>query len=248
MGIKFKKSQKQKKIFILGSTGFAGFAVTRKLIEMGFQNIYCLYRNENKKTRMFQGLNTSAITFLQGHKFPITILAPSFIWGPGDQIYVPTFVERLKKKQLLYIGKEVEMDFIHVNDMVDGILRCFFNRKAYNQDFIFNGPKPFSFHKYIKKIAEYTGFPQPPFSVPVPVMLVIGFMMEVTARFVNLFSPHFRPLITRFQVYLFSKPVNVKYEKAKKELGFDPKIDFSQGIEELREYVRECSLPGINPH
>lgn len=351
MVIEFTDSQKQKKVFILGATGFIGFAVTKRLVEMGFGDIHCLYRSESKKDEWFREIDTSAITFLHGdakqldvlrkgvegadivfnasglatdwgikqevwevnvdapkamvrmieelgalthyiqitsagiygftkevktevsplvkfdrfytaskveihswlqeeiksgHKFPITILAPSIIWGPGDQIYIPSFKDRLKSKQLFYIGNGEGMDFVHIDDLVDGILRCFFNEQAYNQEYILSGDEPFTFHEYIEKIAEFSELPAPTLTVPVPVVLAVGFLMECLARFVNIFSPRFRPLITRLQVRLLSQPLRLNIDKARSELGYDPKIDFAKGIDGLREYVYQCSISGID--
>jgi nucleoside-diphosphate-sugar epimerase len=351
MVIEFTDSQKQKKVFILGATGFIGFAVTKRLVEMGFENIYCLYRSESRKDKMFRGIDTSAITFLhgdatqldvlregvedadivvnasgqatdwgikqevwevnvdapkamvgmieemgalthyiqitsagvygfakevkteasplvksdrfytaskveihswlreeikRGHRFPITILAPSIVWGPGDRIYIPTFKDRLKTKQLFYIGKGEGMDLVHIDDLVDGILRCFFNEQAYNKEYILSGYEPFTFREYIEKIAEFSELPPPTLTVPAPVVLAVGFLMECLARLVNIFSPRFRPLITRFQVRILSQPFRLNIAKARSELGYDPKINFAKGIDGLREYVRQCSLSGID--
>jgi nucleoside-diphosphate-sugar epimerase len=344
MIIEFTASQKQKKVFILGATGFIGFAVIKRLVELGFSNIHCLYRSEMKKDEMFRGIDTRAITFLhgdaaqlnvvrkgvegadivlnasglatdwgikqevwevnvnapkamvrmieemgtpthyiqitsasvygfakevkteasplvkndrfytaskveihrwlqeeikRGHRFPITILAPSIVWGPGDQIYIPVLKDRLKTKRLFYIGKGEGIDFVHIDDLVDGILGCFFNEQTYNEEYILSGHEPFSFHKYIEKIAEFSELPSPNLTVPMPVVLSVGFLMESLARFVNIFSPHFRPIITRFGVRLLSQPFRLSIAKARHELGYDPKIDFAKGIEGLREYIRQ---------
>ena len=351
MVIEFTDSQKQKKIFTLGATGFIGFAVTKRLVEMGFGNIHCLYRSESKKDEWFQGIDISAITFLhgdaasldvlrkgvvdasivvnasglatdwgikqevwevnvdapkamvrmieemgtlthyiqitsaaiygftkevktetsllvkndrfytaskveihswlreeikRGHKFPITVLAPSITWGSGDQIYIPSFKERLKTRQLFFIGKGEVMDFVHIDDLVDGILRCFFNEQAYNKEYILSGNKPFTFHEYIEKIAEFSELPPPTLTVPVPIVMAVGFLMECLARLVNIFSPRFRPLITRLQVRMLSQPFRLSIAKARSELEYDPKIDFAKGIDGLREYVSQCSLSGID--
>ena len=74
MKAEFNESQKSRKIFILGATGFIGFAVTLRLIDLGFKNIYCMYRDEKKKDQLFSGLNTSSITFLHGDVSQMEVL------------------------------------------------------------------------------------------------------------------------------------------------------------------------------
>ncbi len=346
MKAEFNESQKGKKIFILGATGFIGFAVALRLIDLGFKNIYCMYRDEGKKDQLFSGLSTSSITFLHGdvsqtevlrrglenaeivfnasgaatdwgikreiwgvnveapkamvrmiedmkasthyihvtsasvygfskalktedsplvkkdrfytaskvelhswlrkemkrdHSFPVTILAPTIVWGPGDRIYIPVLKERMKAKQLFYFGKARKVDFVHINDLVNAILRCFFNENAYNKEYIISGSEAFTFEEYICKIAEFAELPPPKFRLPLWLCMSMAFMMESLARLINLFRPSYRPMLTRLQVLLLAKPLNVSIAKAREELGYEPEIDFAEGLVGIKEYCRTCS-------
>ena len=74
VNVELAPSQKEKKLFILGATGFIGFAVTRRLVDLGFKNIHCLYRKERKKDKLFQGMDASGITFLCGDVSQLDLL------------------------------------------------------------------------------------------------------------------------------------------------------------------------------
>jgi len=74
MKIQFTSRQKKTKIFILGATGFIGSALIKRLVALGFTNIWAQYRNENKRAELYRGINTSAITFLRGEVSQIDML------------------------------------------------------------------------------------------------------------------------------------------------------------------------------
>jgi nucleoside-diphosphate-sugar epimerase len=176
----------------------------------------------------------------------ITIIAPSIVWGPGDQIYIPSIRDRLKTGQMFYIGKEQGMDFVFIDDLVAGILLCFFNRKAFNQEYILSGPEPFTFTEYIDTIAEFAGTARPKIRIPYPAAYLFALIMEGLARLVNVVQPRFRPLLDRFQVYIFARPFHLKIVKAGSELGYQPRTTFAKGRAVTGQYISCCPFRGLD--
>lgn len=327
------------KIFIIGSTGFIGFALTKKLLSLGFKNIFCSYRYENKRDNLFKNIDLKNITFIKsdlndfdslktgivdasviintsgyvsdwGQKkdfvevnvecinsilktiksknqksqyihitsasiygfgtglkteidefvksdefytftkvdaafllrmyikilndIPITVIAPTIVWGEGDQIYIPAIQQKLKQRMLCYISSVQKVNFVHIDDLVTGIIQTINNSKAYNQEFIMDGPSPFYWKNYIDKIAEFSNLLKPIITIPYIVMLIIAIIIERITKIINIYYPDIYPFITKLQVFMFSKPINVSSEKAKKEINYNPKIDFDSGIQLLK--------------
>ncbi|MCD6507332.1 NAD-dependent epimerase/dehydratase family protein [Candidatus Poribacteria bacterium] len=343
----FSEPQKEAKIFIIGSTGFIGSAIIRRLVKLGFRDLHCLYRSEERREKVFSGIDTSSITFLQGDvsqqeilrrgidgaaivlnasgiardwgdrrefwlvnveapkaivhmieemnapthyihittaavygfstdlaeplktessslvrsdrlytaskveihswlrermsgnpSFPITVLAPTIVWGPGDNAYLPLIKESLRRGKLSRFRDALPVDFIHIYDLVDAILLCFFNERSYNEEYILTGPESFTFERYIEKVAEFASLPPPRREISVRTALMLAGIMEGVARFINLFRPGYRPSMTRLSVLLLTTPLHVSGAKAERELGFRPEIGFADGIESVREYVQ----------
>ena len=123
---------------------------------------------------------------------------------------------------------------------------CFFNKRSYNKEFIINGSTQFTFTELIDNIARFCELPPPKKRVSASFMMIMASMMEFKARIINIFKPHYRPLITRFQVRILSEPLRLNSDFITKELGFKPKIDFKQRIEGLKDYVIQCSSTGLD--
>jgi nucleoside-diphosphate-sugar epimerase len=176
----------------------------------------------------------------------ITILSPSIVWGAGDQTFLPTFRDRLRKGQMLYWGRHKPLDFVHIDDLVDAILLCLFNERTYRQEYIINGPESFPLRNYVGKIAEYSKLAPPRLSLPFSMALLISRVMEGWARLINPFKPHYRPLLTQFQVYLLAEPLKLVIAHACEELGYRPRIDFSAGLHGLKDYIRKSKFAGLD--
>ena len=81
--------------------------------------------------------NTLATKYLLSlHKknnFPVTILRLYQAYGPGQDTnrLIPFIIKScLKIKNSLFIGKNNQRKFVHVNDIVRSILKCFKNNRA----------------------------------------------------------------------------------------------------------------------
>ena len=138
------------------------------------------------------------------------------------------------------------MDFVHIDDLVDAIMLCFFNERAYNDEYIISGPAPFTFRQYIERIAEFSGLPPPRVRVPFFAVMAVAFAMEYSASLINVVWPRFRPPITRFQARMLAKPLTLSFTKARDGLGYRPVVDFDSGIAGAREYISECDFGGID--
>jgi nucleoside-diphosphate-sugar epimerase len=177
----------------------------------------------------------------QDHSFPITVLAPTIVWGSGDRAYVPGIREQLERGQMVYFRGADAVDFVYIDDLVDAILLCFFNERTYDQEYIINGPRRFTFEEYIQKIAEFSELTPPKRTVPIWLANGIAGVAEGMQRLGRSQDPDQRPVLSRLQVLLFTKAMKASIAKAKEDLGYDPQIGFKEGIGGLREYVQQLS-------
>ena len=142
---------------------------------------------------------------------------------------------------MMYFAGAEPVEMVYIDDLVDAVLLCFFNKRACNQEYIISGPARFTFKEYIAKIAEFGVLPAPRLRVPIGLALGMASVAEAIARIVNLFQPSFQPLITRLEVRLLSMPLGASIEKARKELGYSPEVDFAKGIDGVKEYVQQVA-------
>jgi len=147
---------------------------------------------------------------------------------------------------MLYWGRHKPLDFVHIDDLVDAILLCLFNERTYRQEYIISGAEPFPLRDYVDKIAEYSKLPPPRLCLPFSAAFIAALIMEGWTRLINPFKPHYRPLLTQFQVYLLAEPLKLSIARPREELGYQSRIDFAAGLHGLKDYIHKSNFAGVD--
>ncbi|NBS90731.1 NAD-dependent epimerase/dehydratase family protein, partial [bacterium] len=112
---------------------------------------------------------------LQYHKdkgYPIVVLRPGFIYGPRDRTVLPRLMEKLKTKEVKYIGSSsYAMNNIFVGNLVQAAFLALDNPNAVGQVFNLTDGEKVSKKRFITTIAKGMNLPTP-FFLPVPLWLV----------------------------------------------------------------------------
>jgi len=172
---------------------------------------------------------------------PITVIAPVIVWGPGDHVYIPGIRSRLAQGTMMNFAGAKPLAFVHIDDLVDLILLCLHNPKAYGRQLIADGPDRFTMQSYADKIAEYAGFPPATRNVPIWLAMPLATVAETTTRWANRRNPEKEPDLTRLQVLLFTKPLPGIAPGAESDLGYAPSRTFENAIEGIRDYVQSLA-------
>ena len=84
-----------------------------------------------------------------------TILKPSIIFGPKDK-FINLFYTMVKYLPvILLISPYAKFQPIYVNDVVEIIIKSFYDKKTFNKSYDLGGPKIYSFFEIIKLIALF---------------------------------------------------------------------------------------------
>jgi len=163
-------------------------------------------------------------------------LRPSAIFGEGDNILVPTLVERAKKGKMKYIvGKgENRMDFTYVGNVAQAhiqaaehlTLKSPLAGKAYfvtNQD-----PKPF--WGFMGDICEGLGYPRPRIKLPYLLILFVLMVFEyLILPLLNLFMKIQTDLtVNRIKLSACNRMFSCK--RAKEDFGYVAAVSMDEGM------------------
>lgn len=162
----------------------------------------------------------------QRYGIPFTIIRPEFVYGPGD-FHVLGLFKAIKCRRFVLLGHaDSLLHPTYIDDLVQGIHLCTDNEKAVGKIFLITGNKPITVKKLAKTIAEELDVRLPKIRIPLLFAHVTAKIMELgTTIFAN-----FEPLLTTSQVNFFTENRAFSYEKARKELGYFPKVDFREGV------------------
>jgi len=162
-------------------------------------------------------------------QFPAAIVRPGFIYGRGDRHVVPRLVERISagKMKLIGDGQRV-LNNTYVGNLVDAILLAMDNEAAIGQIFNVRDERLVTRAEFVGAIADYLGKPHPG-RVPEWVARTMVKPIEGIAR---LRGASEAPMLTQGRIKFLTLNLDFSIDKAKHLLGYQPQVDFRDGIGE----------------
>ena len=170
-------------------------------------------------------------------KIPLTVIRPTFTYGPGDLHHLPLF-RLIKRGFFIYLGDgQASIHPVFVDDLIEGVRLCIAHGPS-SDIYIMGGEKIFTIQEVVSSLAQLLGVKQPHWHLPLHAARFSALAFESAAKVL-----HFEPPLTRSRLALFTQHHGYSIAKAKKELGYQPKTKLCQGLEQTIHWYREqCHL------
>lgn len=171
-------------------------------------------------------------------------LRPHVVFGPHDQRLLPALLQRARAGKLkLGVGAGDKLsDFTYVSNLVDATLRAA-DRLAPDSPiagqayFITNG-EPMEFFAFVDAVLVKLGMPKIRGRVPFAVAYSVAAVKEAwdTLKGGSLGN---EGSFSRFSVRYMCTHHYFSIDKARRELGYEPKVSIAEGIERTMRHLRE---------
>ncbi|NYZ75623.1 NAD-dependent epimerase/dehydratase family protein, partial [Candidatus Micrarchaeota archaeon] len=153
------------------------------------------------------------------------ILRPTIIYGPGFDEGFASVVRSVKKGSMKIIGGGLNrVPFVHVDDVVRAVvlaLRTKNSRQAYN----IAGADVITQKEALAEVAKQVGA-RPPFKhISRGRAYFLAWIEETLAQLLGR-----RPRLLREHVYILSEDRIFSVQKARKRLGYRPRVSFKKGL------------------
>ena len=169
-------------------------------------------------------------------------LRPHLIFGAGDPHLVPRLLDRARKGRLRQVGNGQNwVDMVHVQNVVDAHLladQALRQGRAGGQAYFITNGEPVQLWSWIRDLLQEFGLTLPHRRVSESLAYGIGAGLEGLYKMARLKS---EPPMTRFVARQLATSHTYSIEKAKRELGYNPKISMQQGTREVVAAFRERS-------
>jgi nucleoside-diphosphate-sugar epimerase len=161
------------------------------------------------------------------HGLPAVILRPGFIYGPGERHALTRVVEKIQtgKMKLLGPGDRL-LNNTYVGNLCDAIMLAIEKPGIDGETFNIRDERLVTREEFVHTIADYLQKPYPR-HVPERIARIAVGPIEAIARLRGRQTP---PLLTRAQIKFLTLNLDFSIEKAKRVLGYRPKVDFREGI------------------
>jgi nucleoside-diphosphate-sugar epimerase len=171
---------------------------------------------------------------MREHGLPAVILRPGFIYGPGDRHALPRLIEKIQTGKMKFLGRgDRLLNNTSVDNLCDAILLAIEQPNVVGETFNIRDERLVTREEFVNTIADYLGEPHPRHVPEWLGRLLVG-PIEALARLRGQDSP---PLLTRAQIKFLTLNLEFSIAKAKRVLGYRPRVDFQDGIIAALDYA-----------
>jgi nucleoside-diphosphate-sugar epimerase len=161
-------------------------------------------------------------------QLPAVILRPGTFFGPGDRLHFGRMADRLRAGKGIIVGRgDNALPFVYVTDVVQGLLLALDVEHAVGQAYNISNDQPMTQQEFLGAIAQEIGARPPSTHIPYRVLYLAGDLAE---RLSPPGRSKSQPMVTRLGVKLFGTDNRHAIDKARRELGFAPRVPIREGV------------------
>jgi nucleoside-diphosphate-sugar epimerase len=176
-------------------------------------------------------------SYYNERSLPITVVRPVSIYGPRSIALVLDIVDQLKKGSMVHIGKSIKSaGLAYVTNVVDMLIRAAESENSVGQAYNASDGSDITWRQYVDRLAEILGTTSPRVVIPYRLAYLAGWTMEKTYKALR---NETRPLLTRMTVELLGTDQGFSINKARRELGYEPKVGFDEGMRQVEIWLRQ---------
>lgn len=166
-----------------------------------------------------------------------TIVRPSAGYGPGEERYVKLF-KGIARNQFVMIGNGATMqNLAYIDDLCEGLILAGTKPEAAGETFILAGEDNVTLADLCTRIARIVGGKPWRFKVPAVPVMAAAAACELLCKPLGI-----EPPLHRRRVGFFTIHRAFDIAKARRVLGFQPKVSLDQGLKTTAEWYRSQGL------
>ncbi len=162
----------------------------------------------------------------------LVVVRPANVYGPGSGPWLRDVVDVLKSGSPgLVAGGEMNAGLAFVDNVADLLLLAASKETALGRVYNACDDLPVTWKKYFEDIATIVDA-KPPKSIPWFLAVLAASTCEVLWKFFHIQK---RPPITAEALNLVGSDNRIPIERAKKELGYEPRVAYAEGLRRIKE-------------
>lgn len=175
-----------------------------------------------------------ALNYFSKYKLPLVVIRPAPVYGPkGFYSWYNTFKMTAQGKSNFILGSgENLVSAVYVTDVVQGLILA--EEKGRIGEVYIIAEKSTTLKNFSKMLAEILGVKPPTKSIPSWLAKLMAYFYEVKSKVDGK-----EPLFTRATINFAISDHIYDTSKAKRELGYEPKVSLEKGTKQTIEWFRE---------
>ncbi len=166
---------------------------------------------------------------MEERRFPIVVLRPGTIYGPGGDLFTPMIGISLLGKGFVVFGNgKFELPLVYVDNLADAIIRCIANDRANNKIFNIVDGERVTKRVYMDKLVRRAYPKVPVFYCPSSLIYSAVLAQEILCKVLKR-----EPFLTRYRLVSSQNPIRYDSSKIVNTLGWAPTVRFDEAVDRL---------------
>jgi nucleoside-diphosphate-sugar epimerase len=174
-------------------------------------------------------------------RLPVVVIQPANVYGPYSNPWTVRPIKLILSGQMMLINGGTGLcNYVYIDNLIDATIAATKCDPSVGQVYLISDGVAVTWKEFFGYYAQMVGKPKMR-SVPEWLARVIAMGMEITSKFTGK-----SPKITREAVSYLTRQARFSIEKARRELGYQPRFSLEEGMRLTEQWLRETGyLPRI---
>ena len=174
-------------------------------------------------------------------RLPVVVIRPANVYGPYSNPWTVRPIKLINSGQMILINGGTGLcNYVYIDNLLDATLAATKRDESVGEVYLVSDGMPVTWKEFFGYYAQMAGKPGIR-SVPESVGKAIALGMEIFSKLTG--KP---PKITREAVSFLTRKARFSIEKARHELGFQPRFSLEEGMKLTEQWLREAGyLRGV---
>jgi nucleoside-diphosphate-sugar epimerase len=173
---------------------------------------------------------------------PVTMVYPCWVFGRGDQTFVPLLADAIIKKDLIFWRRDAIVWPTYIDNLVDLLLLISEDPRAVGNAYFVHDGEHTTLQEFCAEIARALGARPITTHIPYGLAYAAAWVMELAW---NIFRIRKRPLLTTYTVINLGSRFRFSIAKAERQLGWKPKTSYREGMAETMKWLKTLDLSSL---
>jgi len=177
--------------------------------------------------------------YYREQKLPVTMVYPCWVFGEGDQTFVPLLADAIVKKELIFWRKGTIVWPTYIENLIDLLMIMAEDDRAVGNAYLVHDGESTTLEEFCDGIANSLGVPPINRYIPFSVAYAAAAVLEALWR---MFRKQTRPLLTTYTVKNLGSKLRFSIAKVERELGWRPRISYKDGFARTMEWLKTLDV------
>lgn len=173
---------------------------------------------------------------------PVTMVYPCWIFGSGDKTFVPHLADAVLKGEMVFFRKNAIVWPTYIENLVDLLMLISEDERAVGNGYLVHDGESTTLEEFTNSLAKEIGAKEVKMHLPYSLVYGVAVLMEAFGKLTNKKD---RPLLTTYTVKNLGSRLRFSIDKAKRELGWTPKITYKEGFKRTMAWLKTLDFSSL---